>query len=87
MNGRTMYMRHVKARIVSWLNSGPVPVVIPTTAGAVVIAVYSNGKYVSPEVVNIPDGVPANWGPDGPFSITSDPPDESGEQETPDEPS
>jgi hypothetical protein len=82
-----MYMRHVKARIVSWLQSGPVPVVVPTTAGAVIIAVYSNGRYVAPETVSIPDGVPANWGPDGPFTISSDDaPEEDSEQEEPDEP-
>lgn len=77
MNIRATSGLHIKARIASWLNSGAVPVIIPSTAGPVVIAVYSNGRYVEPETINIPSTLPAHWGPDGPVQMgPQEPPQE-----------
>lgn len=83
-------MRCVKARIASWLNSDKVGATVPVGEGQfVLLAVYDNGKYVKPEVLNVPDS-PATlgWGPDGPLNMgqpPQSPPEEGGEQEDPSE--
>jgi hypothetical protein len=64
MKTREIVMRCLKARVVSWLTVSPQAVMLP---GGYVLAVYCNGKFIEPEVVRIPDGVPPEWGPDGPI--------------------
>lgn len=68
--------RCLKARIISWLNSGDFPAYIPTIDGSgVILALYRNGRHVQPEVVRVPNS-PAElgniWGPDGPVNMGSD---------------
>ncbi len=66
MKIREIALRCFKARIVSWLTTSVQGAIAPTADGsAVVIAVYSNGRYVEPEILPEPDDRSA-WGPDGP---------------------
>jgi hypothetical protein len=72
---RELTSRCLKARFVSWITVSTQPVLVPTLDGSgCVIAVYSNGKYVTPQVVHIPSGVPEDWGPDGPIHPSQQPP-------------
>ena len=79
-------MRCVKARIVSWLNSDKVGATLPVGDGGqyIILAIYENGKYVKPETVTIPNGVPADWGPDGPvqYGPVQAPPEDETEEGT-----
>jgi len=74
MKARELWMRCQKARIMSWLNSSQVGAVLPCGDNQmVVLAMYYNGRYVEPEVFQIPNGVPADWiGPDGPVNFHHD---------------
>lgn len=87
MKARELYMRCVKARIVSWLNSTTVGAVLPAGDTHVVLAVYHNGKYVEPEPIHIPNSPAEMWGPDGPIyrsmqqQSEENKPDEGEEQE------
>lgn len=88
MKARELYMRCVKARIMSWLHSAQIGAVIHGIDGSsTVIAVYSNGKYVEPEVIRMPNSPGEMWGPDGPVNMQNGsppqqtPPEEGGEQE------
>jgi len=85
MKANELWMRCAKARIVSWLNSDKVGATLPLGEGQyVIVAIYDNGRYVQPEVVDIPNGVPADWvGPDGPINLT--PTEEPEAPETPEE--
>lgn len=68
MKATELYMRCVKARIVSWLNTTQVGAIVPTVEGPpLVLAVYSNGRYVEPEPIRIPNSPAEMWGPDGPI--------------------
>jgi hypothetical protein len=88
VKARELYMRCVKARIVSWLNSTAVGATLPVGEGFIVLAVYNNGRYVEPEHVRIPDS-PAEmgWGPDGPaeYNQPKPEPEEGPEEEKPDD--
>jgi hypothetical protein len=76
---RELAMRCLKARFVSWITTSQTPVIVPTMDGSgCVIAVYSNGKYITPQIVHIPNGVPENWGPDGPIPEPPAAPPEGG---------
>jgi hypothetical protein len=77
MRARELFIYSLKARIVSWLTSGAVPVLTVTPNGPVPLAVYVNGRYAEFETVAVPPAVPPDWvGPDGPFRM---PGDENGE--------
>ena len=68
----------VKARIISWLQSGQVGAVVQGVDGnTTVITVYRNGKYIEPRVVHIPDSPSemSGWGPDGPVQMGPQPED------------
>lgn len=81
MREREILARCLKARIVSWLQNCRLGVVIPTIDGSgCVIAVYHNGRYVEPELVQVPDS-PADlgWGPDGPATYNQEKPPEPDE--------
>ena len=65
--------RCLKARVVSWLTVSQQAVVMPSVDGSgCILAVYDNGRYMQPELVRIPDGVPPGWGPDGPLQRPDD---------------
>jgi hypothetical protein len=83
MKSRELIMRYFKARALSWLTVSTIPVMIPGTDSPVVLAVYHNGKYISPEVVHIPNDPRDLWGPDGP--ISKEPPPDEGGEDTPHE--
>ena len=92
MNARELVGRLVKARIVSWLNSSVVGAVVPVGDGnGVVLAVYDNGRYVAPQMVQVPNDVGPLWGPDQPdgpatYGQHPKPPEENQEEEgTPDD--
>jgi hypothetical protein len=65
---REIVVRSLKARVVSWLTVTPQAVLLPGADSPYVLAVYYNGRYVEPATITIPDGVPPEWGPDGPWS-------------------
>ena len=70
MTGAELYMRCVKARIVSWLNSDKVGATLPLGDGQyVIVAIYENGRYVRPEKVTVPSSLAEmqGWGIDGPL--------------------
>jgi hypothetical protein len=73
--------RSLKARVVSFLTITPQAVLLPGAEGPYVLAVYYNGRYVEPATITIPDGVPPEWGPDGPWSPKppADSPDKPGD--------
>ena len=82
MTGHELFMRCVKARIVSWLNSDKVGATLPLGDGQyVIVAIYENGRYVKPEKVSIPSSLAEmeGWGMDGPLGDVAQP------QELPDE--
>jgi hypothetical protein len=91
MKGRELYMRCVKARIMSWLNSAIIGAVLPTQDGhGIVLAVYQNGRYVEPETIMMPNSPADMWGPDGPvghygqpLSPDNKPPEDGGGEEEP----
>jgi hypothetical protein len=83
MKGSQIVARYLKARAVSWLTSGPYAVVLPTLEGhPAMFAMFVNGRYVTPEVVNIPNDPRDLWGPDGPIGPEQPP---AAEDETPEE--
>jgi len=74
---REIAMRCLKARVLSWLTVSAQGVVVHGVDGtSCVIAVYGNGKRIEPEVVHIPDGIPPEWGMDGPVRKPEDEPGE-----------
>jgi hypothetical protein len=81
MKSRELVSRCFRARVVSWLTASQQGVVLPSVDGSpCIIAVYSNGRYVTPETITIPNGVPPEWGPDGPVQQPpADSPDAPGE--------
>lgn len=70
-------MRCLKARAVSWLTNSQQGAVVPLAGGGeLILAVYNNGRYVSPAVVQVPNDASgiAGWGPDGPVKPPETPP-------------
>ena len=69
MKARQIVVRMLKARTVSWLTNSQQAVVLPSVDGSsvAVVAVYDTGRYIRPEIVHVPDGVPEGWGMDGPI--------------------
>jgi hypothetical protein len=71
---REIVSRYAKARFISWINTSQHPVLLPTMDGSgCVLAVFQNGKYIAPQIVQIPNGIPENWGPDGPINPPAPP--------------
>ncbi len=58
MKARAILTRCFKARVLSWLTESIQGVIIH----GVIVAAYHNGKYIEPQMVVIPDGVPEGWG-------------------------
>ena len=89
MRANELWMRCLKARIVSWLNSDRVGATLPLGEGQyVIVAIYENGRYLKPAPVTVPDSLAdmANWGPDGPINLTvTKPEDDEDDEDDPDE--
>ncbi len=88
MKANELWMRCLKARLVSWLNTDKVGATIPLGNGQyVVFAIYENGRYYQPDPITIPDGVPPGWGldqPDGP-AVYNRPKDDEDDEDDEDE--
>lgn len=86
MKARELYMRCVKARIMSWVSTSQMAAIVPTVEGPpIVLAVYNNGRYVEPEPFHVPSSPAEMWGPDGPIYRSPAQPEEPPPPQGPDD--